>query len=268
LINIGLAGPSARPRIWHKSQSTTSITKSSVISSYQKAYNDAAANPVTKKSTTIKIATPNIQCTLSSSVMDWDRGSLPNSNLYLNELDEEEDDDSCSVVSSTTSSASIMSSNSSISSSIVIVNNSAAIDALVSASLIPTHKKRTIESDFDEMPSIILENRKNDSEVVLTENIAEILRPYLPRRYRISQRWNMLYSLDQHGISLATLYSLMKEYDGPCIMIIKDADEQVIMTYTLYSHDKIFSREPPHSSIQLTTLIVVYYSDYRFSVPI
>lgn len=115
------------------------------------------------------------------------------------------------------------------------------MDALVSASLLPSHKKKVIaDSDFDDMPNIILENRKDDSEIVLTENIAEMLRPYVPRRYRISNRWSLLYSIDQHGVSLATLYSLMKDYTCPCIMIIKDAKEQVIMTYTLYSHDTMF----------------------------
>jgi hypothetical protein len=54
------------------------------------------------------------------------------------------------------------------------------------------------------------------------------VRPYIPRRYRIAQKWNLLYSLDQHGISLATLYSLTKDYDGPCILVIKDANHQVI----------------------------------------
>ncbi|KAI9347502.1 TLDc domain-containing protein, partial [Pilaira anomala] len=51
------------------------------------------------------------------------------------------------------------------------------------------------------------------------------------RRYRISQKWNLLYSLDQHGISLASLYSLTREYNGPCIMIIKDADKQIFGSY-------------------------------------
>lgn len=33
------------------------------------------------------------------------------------------------------------------------------------------------------------------------------------------------------------MYSLMRDYEGPCMMIIKDADEQVIMTYSKYSHE-------------------------------
>ncbi|KAI7873362.1 TLD-domain-containing protein [Mucor mucedo] len=221
---LGLAGPSARPRLWHKSKSTTSITKSSVISSYQPTSNSSVITSETttvRKPTTITIVTPIAPGTLSPSMMEWGRDSLPNA--FHNDPE-----DDASSVSSTTSTTSIVSTiNSSISSS---VNNSAAVDALVIASLIPT-KAKTTNLEFDDMPSIILGNRKQESEVVLTEEIAELVRPYLPRRYRIAQKWNLLYSLDQHGASLFTLYSLMRDYDGPCMMIIKDADGQVFGSY-------------------------------------
>ncbi|KAI8988972.1 TLDc domain-containing protein, partial [Pilobolus umbonatus] len=51
------------------------------------------------------------------------------------------------------------------------------------------------------------------------------------RRYRIAPKWRLLYSLDQHGVSLHNLYSLMKRYEGPCMMIIKDADNQLFGAY-------------------------------------
>ncbi|CAO3655747.1 unnamed protein product [Mucor hiemalis] len=225
---LGLAGPStSRPRIWHKSGSTTSITKSSVISSYQtqKSFTSESStksHSSVRKPTAITIVTPpQSPCTLSSNVMDWDRGSLPNSNLYLNQL---VDDDSSSIVSSSNSTNSLATTVDSSNS----VNNSAAVDALVIASLIPTKAKPI---NFDEMPIVTLSDRKQDSEVVLTEDIAELIRPYLPRRYRVAPKWNLLYSLDQHGVSLGTMYSQMKDYEGPCMMIIKDADEQIFGSY-------------------------------------
>ncbi|KAG2230394.1 hypothetical protein INT48_004205 [Thamnidium elegans] len=225
---LGLAGPSARPRLWHKSRSTTSITKSSVISSYQpnsaSIISSSESTIPVRKPTTIKIVTPNTPCTLSSSVLDWDRASLPNSNQFLNHVE-----DDTSSVSSTSSNSTVASTiNSSISCS--AANNSAAVDALVIASLKPTKTKIT-NLEFDNMPSIILQNRKPESEVVMTEEIAELVRPYIPRRYRIAQKWNLLYSLDQHGVSLASLYSLTRDYDGPCMMIIKDADKQIFGSY-------------------------------------
>lgn len=36
------------------------------------------------------------------------------------------------------------------------------------------------------------------------------IRSALPPRLRISSRWNLVYSLDQHGISLMTLYERMR----------------------------------------------------------
>lgn len=38
---------------------------------------------------------------------------------------------------------------------------------------------------------------------------------------------NLLYSLDQHGISLSTLYRLVKNTKGPIVLVIKDADDNV-----------------------------------------
>ena len=40
-------------------------------------------------------------------------------------------------------------------------------------------------------------------------------------------KWSLLYSLDQHGASLTTLYRQCRPYRGPCILAIKDADDSV-----------------------------------------
>lgn len=49
----------------------------------------------------------------------------------------------------------------------------------------------------------------------------------LPRRYRLATEMNLLYSLDQHGISLSTLYRLVKNVKGPIVLVVKDADDNV-----------------------------------------
>ncbi|KAI8376370.1 TLD-domain-containing protein [Radiomyces spectabilis] len=79
------------------------------------------------------------------------------------------------------------------------------------------------------MPKLI--DRRSDTEPVLTETLAEQLRSFLPRRYALVSQWKLLYSLDQHGISLATLYRMMRKYKGPCILTIKDADDQIFGAY-------------------------------------
>ncbi|CAO3612345.1 unnamed protein product [Mucor fragilis] len=75
--------------------------------------------------------------------------------------------------------------------------------------------------------SIRLTGRRSDTDVVLTEDIANALRVELPRRYRLAPEMTLLYSLDQHGISLSSLYRLVKANKGPCVLVIKDADDNV-----------------------------------------
>ncbi|KAI9482686.1 MAG: TLD-domain-containing protein [Benjaminiella poitrasii] len=232
---LGLSNTPSRHRLWHKSRSTTSITKSSVISAYQHTtlINTCISHAMTaNKPSAITIVTPQSPCT---SLMNWDQLELPPPSTKL------KDNDTSSVSSSLTTSSDISTVNSLLFST---TNNSSlnhnddnkcspivspAVDALVTASLLPTRHVQS--NEFDSMPSVKLTNRKHDTEPVMTEAIAELIRPYIPKRYRIAQKWGLIYSLDQHGISLSTLYTLMKRYDGPCIMILKDADKQIFGAY-------------------------------------
>ncbi len=52
------------------------------------------------------------------------------------------------------------------------------------------------------------------------------IRQQLPRRVRLSPTWNLLYSLDQDGTSMTTMYHKVKD-KGPLIVVVKDAREQV-----------------------------------------
>ncbi|GES89619.1 TLD-domain-containing protein [Rhizophagus clarus] len=76
------------------------------------------------------------------------------------------------------------------------------------------------------MTPIELRGRKADTDPVLDIDMAEQIRQQLPRRVRLAPSWNLLYSLDQDGTSMTTMYHKVKD-KGPLIVVIKDTDEQV-----------------------------------------
>lgn len=49
------------------------------------------------------------------------------------------------------------------------------------------------------------------------------LRPFFPALARLPKSWRLLYSLDQHGISLKTLYARCEAHTGGVLLAIKDA---------------------------------------------
>ncbi|SGZ28251.1 BQ5605_C027g10296 [Microbotryum silenes-dioicae] len=69
----------------------------------------------------------------------------------------------------------------------------------------------------------------------LDEDIADGIRPSLPPRLRISHRWTLIYSLDQHGISIGTMYDRMrialKGVDGGVVLVVKDVQGSTFGAY-------------------------------------
>ncbi|GAA5982248.1 hypothetical protein JCM10908_004800 [Rhodotorula pacifica] len=70
---------------------------------------------------------------------------------------------------------------------------------------------------------------------VLEEEVAEGIRPSLPPRLRLSSKWTLLYSLDQHGISLHTLFANLerglRERDGGFVLVVKSEKGEVFGGY-------------------------------------
>ncbi|KAI8823102.1 TLD-domain-containing protein [Fimicolochytrium jonesii] len=101
-----------------------------------------------------------------------------------------------------------------------------AISAAVSASNESVGEQETpsVLSPFDVSARrpVVLKGRKEDTEVVLEESTAEQIRPHLPPLLRESSAWTLTYSMDQHGISLNTLYTQC-EGKGPSLLCIKDS---------------------------------------------
>jgi hypothetical protein len=60
---------------------------------------------------------------------------------------------------------------------------------------------------------------------LLTRAIAEEIRIMVPARLGIGDEWNLVYSLDQDGASLATLYEKCSKYQGRrvgFVLVVKD----------------------------------------------
>ena len=82
---------------------------------------------------------------------------------------------------------------------------------------------------------------------LLSNDLAEGLRPNLPSRLRLASTWSMLYSLDSHGVSLATLYTRvaagMSGRNGSavgCLLVVQDTRGSLFGAFTneaLRKHD-------------------------------
>ncbi len=53
------------------------------------------------------------------------------------------------------------------------------------------------------------------------------LRPFFPALARLPKTWSLLYSLDQHGISLNTLYGRCQDSRGSALLVVRDAHDSV-----------------------------------------
>ncbi|KAI8896470.1 TLD-domain-containing protein [Globomyces pollinis-pini] len=72
----------------------------------------------------------------------------------------------------------------------------------------------------------------SDTSPVLTKQIAEELRSFFPIIQKESIDWDLLYSIDQHGISMRTLIGRgEEELNTPCILAVKVGQGNVIGAY-------------------------------------
>ncbi|KAK9763448.1 oxidation resistance protein 1 [Basidiobolus ranarum] len=73
-----------------------------------------------------------------------------------------------------------------------------------------------------ELPPIKLLGGSFDEEPLLTEELAEQISRFLPRRLRLNRNWKLLFSLEQHGCTLSTLFQVTRN-KGPSVLIIRDS---------------------------------------------
>ncbi|KAF8981761.1 oxidation resistance protein 1 [Entomortierella lignicola] len=82
------------------------------------------------------------------------------------------------------------------------------------------------EEQLSKLPPLQLLDRYEDTDPVLDVDIAQQIRLELPRKLRNASKWNLVYSSDQHGISMTTLFHRCKG-KGPMILAIKDSSHCV-----------------------------------------
>jgi Oxidation resistance protein len=73
---------------------------------------------------------------------------------------------------------------------------------------------------------------------LLTVQVAEEIRIMVPARLSIIEQWKLVYSLDQDGASLATLYDKCSRYQGKrvgFVLCVRDAGGGVRFTYFTFS---------------------------------
>lgn len=85
--------------------------------------------------------------------------------------------------------------------------------------------------DSEPLPSLILKIpavASSSPNRILTEDMAEGIRPALSTRLRLCKSWSMAYSLDAHGTSLSTLCArvqqALQKSAGGCVLCIRDME--------------------------------------------
>ncbi|KAF3927192.1 hypothetical protein ABW20_dc0104034 [Dactylellina cionopaga] len=61
--------------------------------------------------------------------------------------------------------------------------------------------------------------------LLLTKAIAEEIRLLVPARLQLHETWTLMYSLEQHGVSISTLYSKLGK--GAFVFVVKDTSDGV-----------------------------------------
>ncbi|PBK81546.1 TLD-domain-containing protein [Armillaria gallica] len=78
------------------------------------------------------------------------------------------------------------------------------------------------------MGEVELKGRRDGTVRVLEPTLANSIRPHLPALSRLPRTWSLLYSLDQHGISLNTLYSRSEQTKpAGALVVVKDDGDTV-----------------------------------------
>ncbi|KAL2203633.1 oxidation resistance protein 1 [Sarocladium strictum] len=83
-------------------------------------------------------------------------------------------------------------------------------------------------------PLVLHAERVSSGGLLLTHGIAEEIRAMIPERLRITEDWKIVYSLEEDGASLATLYQKCRHFEGKrvgFVLVVKDQDGATFGAY-------------------------------------
>jgi len=105
---------------------------------------------------------------------------------------------------------------------------------------IPSYSYSNIIPSGDHIPLKLIE-RLDTTIPIINNRMAEQIRTKIPHLYKEAIKWKLLYSIDQHGLSINTLYSNIKNA-GPCVMAIKTENDEIFGAFTSEPFDPSISK--------------------------
>ncbi|KAI8084942.1 TLD-domain-containing protein [Halteromyces radiatus] len=107
-------------------------------------------------------------------------------------------------------------------------NNDTCSEMIIHSPMIMTPSS----SFSSDPPYPILLKGSSWNDACLDQWLANSLQSWLPRRVASSSQWNLLYSLNQHGCSLRTLYDQTSRHPSSAnLIVIQTANEETIGAY-------------------------------------
>lgn len=79
---------------------------------------------------------------------------------------------------------------------------------------------------------------------LLSRAIAEEIRLLVPPRLQLCEDWNLVYSLEQDGVSLGTLYKKCDEYRGlrnGYVLVVRDGEGSASRPLPVFQHQSVFT---------------------------
>lgn len=114
-------------------------------------------------------------------------------------------------------------------------------------------------------PLLLDPAKASSSSVILTRALAEEIRLLVPPRLQLCESWNLVYSLEEDGVSLTTLYSKCQSQSipkgGSFVLVVKDAAGGV-------SHSPANPPSPPQMhTLQRTANAIQIFGAYLTDAP-